>query len=78
MALMLTLTLGASIANAGIIVSERNGIVVSERTSDSTCGETSLGQKFEDLLKGLATLVRTGIVVSERNSVCKTGIVVSE
>ncbi|HEX6278614.1 MAG TPA: hypothetical protein VFZ49_01245 [Pyrinomonadaceae bacterium] len=78
MALMLTLTFGASIANAGIIVSERNGIIVSELESETTCSETTMGEKFEGLISGLSAFFRTGIIVSELTSECRGGIIVSE
>lgn len=76
MALMITLTLGASIANAGILVSDRQGILVSDR--QAACQESTLTGKIGDLIGGIATFVKTGILVSDRTAVCRNGILVSD
>ncbi len=80
MALLTTLSFGASVANAGILVSNRTD---AGATSEATCEEPSTETQLVNLVKGLATFAKTGILVSNRDKECpgeqnqRTGILVS-
>ena len=75
--MLITLTFGATAANAGIIVGDRQAA----KSSTSSCEEPSTDSFVYSFISSVATFARTGIIVGDRAGIIvgdRGGIIVGD